>query len=1159
MYVGNRQQWEGKPVKYTNQSMVFSPSDLVQFMESPFATWMQRLHLEQPAAATPDEPTEEAKLIARTGNRHEEMFLSHLKAEGRDVCTIERSRNSAELTRAALKAGREVIYQGALECKPFAGFADFLVRDEAGQYEVWDTKLARKSKPYHIVQLCCYAEMLGHVTGYRPETVRVVLGNNEVVPFRTGEFFHFYLELKAAFLEQMNDFTPDGDPPLPDQRADHRQWTSQVERWLDERDHLVRVAGITIGQIAKLERAGVRTLANLAASQIKRIPKLNDEVFTRLKSQADIQNRSRQQGDGSPPLFSLVVPAKEVPIRGLALLPPASPMDVFFDIEGYPLVGDGLEYLLGATHLVEGKPEFMDWWAHDEDQEKAAFQKFVDWAYARWREDRSMHIYHYAPYEVTAMRRLMGKYATREEEIDTLQRNGVFVDLYRIVRQGLLLGADSYSLKQVEKLYRQKRKGDVQTAAGSIVYYGAWLDSGEPVEWSKSEILRKIRDYNKEDCESTWELTEWLRRKQSEAGICWSADANKKVRSDDDNSSKLPEDVLRRMALAERLLATIPTRKERESLPKSEQEHITITELFGQLVEFHRRESKPVFWAKYERIKMSEEDLFEDISCLAGLQRKGHTPQPLARSVLFSYTFDPNQDTKIAKGDTGLLAQHPAVKIAVEELDREQGTAVLKISPSQLKSKLDADTLPIRLSLIPDEFVSASVIEAAIERRVNEWEVGNHISPLLRRLLTREPPSVTGHTEGESLVRNGESALEASLRVVSSLRDSSLIMQGPPGCGKTYTASHLIVDLLNKGKNIGVVSNSHKAILNLLSACSEVDPSVAGIKCGGGADPFFAEHPGLRHIEGSQAAIEAFEGGLLAGTAWLFSREELEGRFDYLFVDEAGQVSLANLVGMSACTKNIVLLGDQMQLSQPVQGHHPGETGSSALTWLLGNHATVPPDRGIFLETSWRMHPDVCRFISETVYEGRLHSAKGNECQMVRPSESSTHITRGSGILFHPVSHVGNTQASDEEAEAVRDLANELLRSEFTDRNGKARLLRLDDILFVAPYNMQVRRLQEILPRGARVGSVDRFQGQEAPVVILSLCSSAGEFGSRGLGFVLDRNRLNVAISRAQSLAIVVADPKIAQTPGANVEDMRRINLFCKMLQLGTSKTPPCP
>lgn len=275
-------------------NLVYSPSDLIRFMESPFASWMDRYHLENPGKLTPDADTEEQKLVQETGNQHEHKFVTRLKAEGRDFVEIARRTPDPEAdTRAAMAAAREVIYQACLSLAPFRGHADFLMRTDAQHegravYEVWDTKLARKTKPYYLVQLCCYAEMLEHAQGVRPRTLRVVLGNNEIPAYSTEDFFYYYLQLKDAFLAQMAGFDADS-PPVPEARANHGRWQSHAERKLLEMDHLSQVARISAGQIRKLNAVGIATVAQLAKAKPTRLAGLTQVIADRLVEQARLQ------------------------------------------------------------------------------------------------------------------------------------------------------------------------------------------------------------------------------------------------------------------------------------------------------------------------------------------------------------------------------------------------------------------------------------------------------------------------------------------------------------------------------------------------------------------------------------------------------------------------------------------------------------------------------------------------------------------------------------------------------------------------------------------------------------------------------------------------------------------------------------------------------
>jgi len=1149
-------------MRKTDSGLLYSPTDLIRFMESPFVSWMDRLRLEEPDKYKPDEESEEKKLIARTGDLHEARFLEHLKKDGADVCEIEKgeTEESVNETVLAVKKGRDVIYQAYLYLKPFRGFADFLVRDKTikgqpSQYEIWDAKLARKTKPYYLVQLCCYAEMMKALTGTMPQKLRVVLGSHEIVGFRTADFFHYYLNLKNAFLSMMESFDPSVSPPEPDPRADHGVWQSYADAFLDEKDHLVRVAGISMGQIKKLHKAGVSTMSGLASLEKKVVPKLNQEILDRLIEQAALQietkklHLSAKGGEVIVPRFRILPPDGN-PRFGLGALPPASAGDVYFDMEGFPLVDGGLEYLFGATYLSpEGELSFQDWWAHNSQQEKKAFEDFVDWAIARWKADPKMHIYHYAPYEVSAMRRLMGRYGTREDQVDDLLRNEVFVDLYKIVHQGLRVGVPSYSIKHIEHLYRQKRSGDVKAAGESIVYYANWMESGQPQDWTGSKILRQIRDYNKDDCDSLYLLAGWLREKQKESGISF----GKIVPAEKEADGK-DEQAQQKLKQRNELAAKLAQSGDGKS-SEADWEHLKIQEVLGHLLDFHRRENKPVWWRMFDRRKMTVEELKNDISCLGGCVATKDAPVAIKRSLLFSFTFDPNQDCKLRNGDKIRPSRNLDISLEIEHFD-PNGRVTVKVSKTMLERL--GGTFPETVSFIPDEFVNPDPMPQSLMAIASRWADSGKVNECLRRLLLRFPPSIEGQKADEPLLKPGEDLTTAAIRIVTSMKESLLCIQGPPGSGKTTTASGMIASLLKDRRNVGITSNSHKAISNLIKACNrQLDGKLRGIKVDKNSeDDVFTICPGLVRFDSSGDGAGAYSGGLIAGTAWLFARDDMEGKLDFLFVDEAGQVSLANLVAMSRATKNIIMMGDQMQLEQPVQGSHPGESGVSALNYYLKGYATIPSSLGLFLSTSYRMHPNLCEFVSEMVYEGRLQPAPENGKISLRfGKKEQRKLTKEAGIHFWAVEHDGNTQASDEEVSAIVEITKELLNCQFQGKDGKERELKLSDILYVAPYNMQVRQLQAALPTGAKVGSVDKFQGQEAAVVIVSMCTSVGEESPRGMEFLLDKNRINVAVSRAQALAIVVGDPRMAASPCSNVANMERLNLFCRLANLKAAIT----
>lgn len=1147
------------------RQLTFAPTDLARYSDNPYLTWMDRLHLERPGTVTPDEDPEELKIIGAMGIAHERGYLEKLRREGRTVVEIPEGDIDERIraTEAALRRGVEIVYQGALAAGAFAGVADFLVRVDGKSnlgdyaYEVQDTKLARKAKPYFLLQLCCYAEMLAKVQGVRPRRVVVVTGDGVERAFRTDDHFFHYLAVKDAFLAQQESFDP-GAPPEPLREGQNGKWETEAAKWLEAADHLSRVADIRTDQILKLRAAGIETRRALAElPEDARVPRLRDETLTKLRRQARLQVDSEGL---ERPLYEVVRPAADDPRRGLALLPPASPLDVAFDIEGYPLREDGLEYLLGATVRDDGSGDgtastdglrFVDWWAHDDEEERASFEAFLDWAYARWRRDPSMHVYHYAAYEVTAMRRLMGKYGTREKEVDDLLRHEVFVDLYRVVHQGLRIGTPSYSLKKVERLYLDARTEDVATAGESIVFYQRWLETRDGDDWRSSGILRRIRDYNEVDCVSTWKLIDWLRAEQERSAVAYLAPPD----SGKERSEKAVEEENEREALARALREGIPEdRGDGEAA-----EPWRVRELLAWLAEFHRREEKPAWWRLFDRRDSTEDQLREDLDCLAGVTRTAREPWVEKKSTGFEYAFDPAQDTKMHVSDgkeKSVYIVPEAVDAALLSIDARTGLLELKVGPKSM-GRFGADGPPRRLSLIPNEIVSPRPIPQSIAATARILlDTGELPGALADFLFRRRPRLVGGERAVGALAAPEESPLEAARAIVPRLDGSTLCIQGPPGTGKTFTGAHVILDLLAANRRVGIATNSHKAICNLMAKVAELaakkGQEIDAVKVGGSDKEPLLDLPGFRYVKGARDL-----GGLatlpmlIGGTAWVFSHPDLAGEIDTLFVDEAGQVSIANLVGMAPSATNLVLLGDQMQLGQPLQGSHPGESGMSCLDYLLQDHATVPDELGLFLGTTWRMHPDVCSFISGAVYEDRLRAEAHTRNRRIVPAAGS-RIDREAGILFVPVEHRGNRQGSPEEVDTVAALVDELRRAHHTGKDGAdLGALALDDILVVAPYNHHVRLLKDRLGPDARVGTIDKFQGQEAPVVIVSMAASDANESPRGIDFLFDRNRLNVAISRAQSLAILVANPALSNTRCGNVKQMALVNMFCRAVRAG--------
>lgn len=1113
----------------------FSPSDLTNFMESRFVSFMDRLFLLGDPRAVQDELDEGMEIIRQRGFEHEKSYLDLLRSNGSDICEIDsKSGNGIELTKQAMHEGRRFIYQAHLVQGQFFGKCDFLVRVDGRTsptlktdyvYEPLDTKLALKPKPYFAIQLCCYSEMLAEIQGVLPACFAIVLGDGTLKSFRTQDYYYFYRQLKHQFLEFQNNFDSSEYPEYIDLPA-FCSWKNLGEQILEDRDDLCRVANIRKSQIIKLKKAGIATLTDLSNTTCERIARMSDETFSMLKQQASLQLKSKGL---SKPLFEVMAANPDDVRRGFALLPPAAENDIWFDMEGYPHAEGGLEYLFGASYLENGELKFFERWAHDERQEQRAFEEFVDWAFGRFQEDPRMHIYHYAAYEQTALRRLMGKYASREFEIDELLRHDVFVDLYTVVRQALRVGEPRYSIKNIEHIYRGKREGEVSTAMDSVISYYRWLECRDSDDPQTSKILSSIRDYNKEDCDSTYELCIWLRSLQAqrlEFAYIAPPEPNHKEERDDEAA-----------LLAEKVLAihgngSVPT-------------------VLSQLLHFHKREEKPVWWAIFDKRTWTSDDLYGDLESIAGLCSTERWGEVCAKSKLYEYTFDPDQETKIDTGDSVCfyLEDGNFSTMTVKELDIEAGKIALsttKVVP------------PVAMDVVKKDLTGIPTIRKSIFELVAGYCAGKPLPRAIAQFLERGAPSIRNHVDGQPIIAAPDKPLLPQvIDVIRRLDESTLCIQGPPGCGKTYTSAHAIVALLADGKRVGVTSNSHKAIELLLNAIADValeqGASLNGAKIGMDSKddeaPTF-KHPGIVFKSDAGKVFGSFS--LIGGTAYAFSREEACDSVDYLFVDEAGQVCIANLVGMCRSARNIILLGDQMQLDQPIRGAHPGDCGLSTLQYYLEDYEATPADMGIFLSETRRLPPSLSKFISSAVYGDKLTNlpATANR-KIINPD--AKRIKQESGLLFEPVDHKGCVQASEEEALRIRELIDELQSCQLVLDGKTVPLMPEEHVLIVAPYNKQVRLLKQHLP-GFQIGTVDKFQGKEKPVAIVSMAESDLSESARGLEFLLSKNRLNVALSRAQVLAIVVANPSLAYADCASLKSMALVNLFSRILQYGVAE-----
>lgn len=1160
--------------------LIYSPSDLVTYMRSPFASWMDRLKLEQSEIVSNihqgDDPM--LDLLSQKGKSFEHEYLRHLEQQfGNDQVVKINSRDKAQAatdTIQAIQQGAALIYQGYIQRENFAGFADFLIKQKGKSnlgdyyYEVYDTKLAHSVRPYFILQLCTYSWMLEEIQGYLPNEFGLVFGSLEAEKYRVQQFYAYFQYLKNDFLTFHKSFNPDfTNRPDPAYSSDYGKWATYAQQVLEECNSLKLVANIRKNQIKKLHEAGITTLNQLAEAQLEIVNSIG-KALERLQAQARIQKASVGQAE---PLFEVL---KQENGKGLSALPPKSPLDVYFDIEGHPLLEGGLEYLWGVSYLDATGPQgnkyaYHDWWAHTSEQERLAFEHFIDWIYQRWQQDKTMHIYHYAPYEVTAIRKISNRYNTKTEEIDELLRGNVFIDLFKIVKQGLLIGEPKYSLKNVEHLYRGKRQTDVASGSESVIFYEKWRDAGGVENWCDNKNgyqaylndkfsfdwdawseLKQIRDYNIDDCESTLELVKWLRQQINKHHIQWiDPNANTVEKERTEKQEQYSE---KKEALQARQRAILEIFQNNSELHSNENAC-----LLNDLIEYFVRESKAKAWEYFDRLEKSHVELFEDDNVIVDVKAIARHEEN--GKIIVKCEFDETQTIRKDKFKAGTILEHD-LKIDSLKFEVIDETTNLILTMRQS----EAQKLPEIFSILgKNPFIDTGKLEHKICDVTEKYFKYKMLDGPLKAILSQTSPLFPDNKTFLPITRarypENDAYINAIIGAVQNMDNTCLCIQGPPGAGKTFTGEHVIQALLADNKRVGILSNSHAAIMNLMAPLLDIvkDKNIA--KVGGLGDnqqerdekyptsqfPNFTYRPSFKFTKGQP--YHSFD--LIGATAYALCDDEAwKNPLDYLFIDEASQVSLAHLVGVSRAARNIILMGDQMQLEQPTQGAHPGKAGLSCLQYFLGEHAVVPEDLGIFLERTFRMHPNVCEPLSQVVYEGKLVSdvATVNQAVII-PNPDLIHLQHG--ILWLPVAHVDNTQSSQEEADHIKKLIAELLSGTFQDKHQKNGPMTENDILVVAPYNMQVNLLKEQLSDSIKVGTIDKFQGKEAPVVIVSMGVSDVNDSTRGLDFVFEINRLNVAISRAKALAIIVSNTDLYKCQISSVEQMRKASFFCSLIR----------
>ncbi|WP_276374586.1 TM0106 family RecB-like putative nuclease [Chryseolinea sp. H1M3-3] len=1124
-------------MKYVTEIFQLSATDLSNHLGCHHLTQLNRLvaqeKIKKPAWYDPS-----LEILIQRGQEHEAAYVQHLIRKGLSVVTLRGQ--SLTATTDAMQKGADVIVQARLDHEQWMGYADILLKVPGASkfgnwaYEVQDTKLAQNTKAATILQLCLYTELLSELQGNFPEKMHVVKpGENfPSEEYRYAEFQAYYRQVKKNFERIMNG---PGATTYPDpvEHCSICAWWQVCDRKRHSDDHLSLVAGIRSLHMVELQRQQITTLEQFAnVERLEKPERGNKETFLRKQSQAKIQLKGRQQNQ------LLFEHLPEEAGRGLHRLPEPNAGDIYFDIEGDAFYEEaGLEYLFGYAYHDNGALVYKKIWASNRGEEKKAFSEFMQFVAARWKRYPRMYVYHFAPYEPTAIKRLARVHALFEKETDVLLRAERFVDIHAVFKEALLASVETYSLKELEKFTGYTRNVVLHEASSArkLVEIALELHAFDTLS---PATIKTVEDYNEDDCLATEALHRWLEKirqdliqsgKQFQRPELKTGEANENTQQLDTRSAALYEALTKR--LPEDRLAW-------------DEEHEARWLLAHQL-DYFRREDKSAWWEFFRVHELEYEALLDERKAIAGLRFVEELPKgKREKNPTHRYTFPP-QEVNIDEDDE--LIEVKGEKIGtVKAISLENYTIDIK------KTEKSIGLHPASVHVL--DVIRAGSLETSLmdlAAAIDEEGLGRTWPYYAAKdlLMRRKPKMLDGH-DGAYLLQN-EDLVHGAIRLALSLNRSYLAIQGPPGTGKTYTGASMIFELAKAGKKIGVTAVSHKVIRNLAMAtlrlAGERSVKINFVHKVNEKSDEVTE--GIVEVDKSDKALQALkEGKIVCGTAWLWAEDSSRESLDYLFVDEAGQMSLSHVLAASRATQNLILLGDPQQLEQPQKGSHPEGSDVAALSYILEGHPTMPEGKGLFLGVTRRLHPAICRFTSEIFYEDRLTSLAGLENQII----SGDTTFDGAGLFYISVSHSGNQNKSPEEIKVITSVVENLLRSgKWTDNTGVTRPLHKKDILIVAPFNAQVSALREKLP-DIEIGTVDKFQGQEAPVVIYSMTCSTPEDAPRGMAFLYSPNRLNVATSRAKSICILIASPQLLAPDCRTIDQMRWANALCRYREMAT-------
>jgi uncharacterized protein len=1083
------------------------------------------------------------EIVRKIGIEHEKNFISKLE-KNHNVTMIDDSLSFIErknLTEKAIKSKDEIIYQGVLVYEHYNGIPDLLVR-KGNYYEPCDIKSSFSLKSDNIMQVCHYAFLLKKQFNLMPKTGMIILRDESEHEVVIDKYFDYYMHIS----EGLENFLMSDNINIQADKCSlciKCKYKLFCENNWEKSDHLNQISNIRKDQIKILNQNGINTLIDFSKAKNVSETGLNPKTSPFMLEQAKLQVNYKKTGKLD---YKIIFDEKRkiidnhIPI-GFELLPKKNPNDLFFDIEGYPMFIDqntnlsGLEYLFGVHYRIFDNPSFKKFLSINHKEEKKSFEDLIDFFYKHIKEFPNASIYHYGSYEITAIQNLSQKYDnTKFKEVDYLLRSKKFVDLYKIIKDSILLSTSDYKLKTIEKFYDFSHDSEVSSGEDSLVAFEHYIDSGS------EEIIKNIITYNKLDCESTEKLRDWilgLKPKNFKAFV--------------PPPIKEPTDELKeRIAEESKIYNSIDNEMQLD-------EELNTT--FKSITNYGQKQLRPKWWEFFNNLKKDDSELIDDSSCIGQLKPIKETiigtgrNKWIKKNITFSF---PKQVVKLKTRDSvedsnqgeikADLPEYKKIKIQkINQIDYAHSIIDMEIwfHPEADKAKY------VPYGIIPRVTYFDRVPDTAVKKFLSNYLYPNSF-PAIKEFLDKKDPKY----KSQKHYKSTESINDISERI-ENLNNSYLFLQGPPGTGKTYTSSRVIINLMKKKYKVAILCNSHDAIINLLNSvdsyAQEIGYEFKGVyRRNGHPNDRLGKNIEVRN-KSSVGKLQQEDFNLFSGTASFLAsptfneNSEINKSFDFIFFDEAGQLSLSHVIASSMAAKNIILVGDHMQLPRPSSGaKDEGNASLSPVEYIMGEKNTIDDSKGIFLEKTFRMHSKISQYISDNFYEQRLKPDKNNDKQNILINKKNLN-----GIYLLDLDHKQSSVQNEVEANYIKNLYERLIGKKWIDKNESIKTIKEEDILVVSPFNAQVNLIKEKLSVKARVGTIDIFQGQESPIVIASYAtSSPEEIGlSRGSDFFFDFRRLNVSLSRARSLAIILFNKKLLNYNCSNIEDIERLNYFCKL------------